>query len=232
MVPPSWLLVMWLLHLMALHHRSAGSGSPASTSRKLRLPPLRNVMIPTIASHVAAYCLSYLHADSEKNQIYVRERCLRPSGDQQAFTVMIVPGDIGAEVDRMAEYSMNWLPIINSRPSQRCWIRHVRLGGKGLGRGSAPPRAEDSARNRMAPRHIHKLNEILETSEECGVFAGPVRFKYGSRDLWVVPLQLVPLIVGLRTRADSPRLPSRGEGRTPLLLARWRNWPRGSSLNL
>ena len=40
----------------------------------------------------------------------------------------------------------------------------------------------------MAPDSIHKLNEILDTAEECGVFAGPVRFKHRSRDLLVVPL--------------------------------------------
>ena len=87
---------MWLLHLMALIHPSAGS-SPL----KIRVPPLREVTIPTTASHLAVYCLSDLHADSEKNQIYIRERCIRYREDHEAYTVMIVPGDIGAEVDRI-----------------------------------------------------------------------------------------------------------------------------------
>ena len=40
----------------------------------------------------------------------------------------------------------------------------------------------------MAPDSVHKLNEVQHTAEECGVFTGPVRFKYAGRDLWVVPL--------------------------------------------
>ena len=51
------------------------------------------------------------------------------------------------------------------------------------------PELRDAATNRMAPDSIHKLNEVLDTAEECGVFTGPVNFKYAGRDLWVVPLQ-------------------------------------------
>ena len=86
---------MWWLSLITFLPRSC------SSPLKIHLPSLREVFIPTTASHIAVYCLSDLHADSEKNQNYVRERCLRQSGDQQAYTVMIVPGDIGAEVDRI-----------------------------------------------------------------------------------------------------------------------------------
>ena len=87
---------MWFLHLLALLPKGT-SISPL----QLRAPPLREIAVPDFASHVAVYCLSDLHADSNKNQLYIREHCLRNPSDANAFTVLIVPGDIGAEVDRI-----------------------------------------------------------------------------------------------------------------------------------
>ena len=53
-----------------------------------------------------AYLFFYnsdIHADAEKNQVWVREKCVRSAEDvaSDTFTVFIVPGDIGSEVDRI-----------------------------------------------------------------------------------------------------------------------------------
>lgn len=52
---------------------------------------------------------SDIHADAEKNQVWVRERCLRSAEDVQndVFTVFIVPGDIGSEIDRIESVLVN-----------------------------------------------------------------------------------------------------------------------------
>ena len=52
---------------------------------------------------------SDIHADAEKNQIWVRERCQRSTEDVEndVFTVFIVPGDIGSEIDRIQSVLRN-----------------------------------------------------------------------------------------------------------------------------
>ena len=70
-------------------------------SKALQIPHLKQIRIPPQKNHLAVYCLSDIHADSEKNQVYVRERCTRKSSDSDTFTMIIIPGDIGAEVDRI-----------------------------------------------------------------------------------------------------------------------------------
>ena len=53
--------------------------------------------------HIIPIICSDIHADAEKNQVWVREKCVRSAEDvvSDAFTVFIVPGDIGSEVDRI-----------------------------------------------------------------------------------------------------------------------------------
>lgn len=52
---------------------------------------------------------SDIHADAEKNQVWVREKCVRSAEDEknEVFTVFIVPGDIGSEIDRIQSVLQN-----------------------------------------------------------------------------------------------------------------------------
>lgn len=54
-----------------------------------------------LQTRVKCYVLSDLHCDSEKNQIWVKENCIRLNSDIDVFTVLLLPGDIGSEIDRL-----------------------------------------------------------------------------------------------------------------------------------
>ena len=51
--------------------------------------------------HIKVYCISDLHADAEKNQSWVQQNLIRRSDDVNFFTILIIPGDIGSEMDKI-----------------------------------------------------------------------------------------------------------------------------------
>jgi len=51
--------------------------------------------------HIKVYCISDLHADAEKNQTWVQQNLIRRSDDMNCFTILIIPGDIGSEMDKI-----------------------------------------------------------------------------------------------------------------------------------
>jgi hypothetical protein len=65
--------------------------------RHLRYTSPERGLLPAVCA------CSDIHADSEKNQVWIRERCTRSEEDaaNDVFTIFIVPGDIGSEVDRI-----------------------------------------------------------------------------------------------------------------------------------
>ena len=133
----------------------------------------------SIASHqvytskpIRCYCLSDLHADAERNQKWVRENCKRYEQDKDYFTVMIIPGDIGAEVDRI----LSVLKVCTGAYNAVCYIPgNHEAWRKGILAGGSALHPENRAPNREANDSIVKLVEVLESAEELGVYVGPLK---------------------------------------------------------
>lgn len=131
----------------------------------------------TRKSSVKCYCLSDLHADTENNQKYVRDNCVKKEEDEDAFTVFIVPGDIGSEVDRIETVLKvlveNYDAVCYVPGNHEAWRRGTLSGGS----ATNPSLRADS---RMAPDSVAKLKEIIYVANRCGVYTGPLRVVPGA----------------------------------------------------
>jgi predicted phosphodiesterase len=123
---------------------------------------------------IKCYVLSDLHADAEKNQVWVRENCLRAPEDDNVFTVFILPGDVGSEIDRLESVfrvlTANYNAVIYCPGNHEAWRRGTASGGSAL-------TPELRADNRMAPDSVSKIVEVVECARNCGVHVGPLRLE-------------------------------------------------------
>ena len=135
--------------------------------------------IHTTNDRVKCYCVSDLHADTEKNQEWVRENCVRKVEDIDVFTVMILPGDIGSEIDRLesvfSTLTASYDAVVYVPGNHEAWRRGIAAGGS----ATAPA---ERAENRMATDSVAKLLEVMEKAKEAGVFVGPVRIQIDKPD--------------------------------------------------
>lgn len=142
--------------------------------------------VTTTKKSIKCYCLSDIHADSEKNQIWVRQHCKRAKEDSEVFTVFILPGDIGSEIDRigsvLSTLVANYDAVVYVPGNHEAWRRGTAAGGSAL-------RPEERADNRMAADSEVKLAEILDYAKELGVFVGPLKVSSeAGRSVLVMPL--------------------------------------------
>jgi len=52
---------------------------------------------------VRCYTISDLHADTETNQIWIKNHCQRTIHDIDYFTILLIPGDIGSEMIQVSK---------------------------------------------------------------------------------------------------------------------------------
>lgn len=128
---------------------------------------------------IKCYVLSDLHADAEKNQAWVRENCFRREEDSDVFTVFILPGDIGSEIDRLESVFRvlvaNYNAVVYTPGNHEAWRRGTAAGGSAT-------RPELRAENRMAADSVVKIVEVVECARACGVYVGPIRVEKSSGD--------------------------------------------------
>jgi len=135
---------------------------------------------------IRCYVLSDIHADSEKNQHWVREKCKRRPEDvaDDAFTIFIVPGDIGSEIDRIKTVLQNLVANYDAvcylPGNHEAWRKGTAAGGSAKDVTSDPSVARPE--NRMATDSVAKLVEVLQCAEECGCFVGPLRVELAAKD--------------------------------------------------
>lgn len=162
------------------------------------------MLLSYLLSAVPSYCIAFnlssdIHADSERNQIWVREHCLRRPEDTESdtFTVMIIPGDVGSDLDRITlvfSHLVTQYDLVCFVPgNHELWRRGTALSPN-LSDLSHDATAESSAKssggsNRMAPNSIAKMQEILLCAETQGVRIGPVKVNFAEkRNLLLQPL--------------------------------------------
>lgn len=136
--------------------------------------------VTTDKTRIKVYCISDLHADAEKNQIWVREKCTRKD-PIDVFTVMILPGDIGTEVDRIASVfdvlTANFDRVCFVPGNHELWRRGIAAGGS-----ATRPELREENNNRMAADSLEKMKEILTLARTKGVFVGPLRIQLGGKN--------------------------------------------------
>jgi predicted phosphodiesterase len=129
-----------------------------------------------ISSHerIKCYCVSDLHADSEKNQLWVKENCVRRDEDEGVFTVLILPGDVGSEIVRLEQVFKtvvaNYNAVVFVPGNHEAWRRGIAVGGS----ATIP---DERAEERMAIDSTVKLREVIQRAKLNGVFVGPLRIQ-------------------------------------------------------
>ena len=129
-----------------------------------------------ISSHerIKCYCVSDLHADSEKNQLWVKENCIRRDEDEGVFTVLILPGDVGSEIERLEQVFKtavaNYNAVVFVPGNHEAWRRGIAVGGS----ATIP---DERAEERMAIDSIVKLREVMQCAKLNGVYVGPLRIQ-------------------------------------------------------
>ena len=85
-------------------------------------------------SIIKTYSISDLHADSDKNMNWIKTFCQRKQEDLNVYTILLLPGDIGTEVDRLEEIfyflksQYNLVCYING--NHELWRRGTMIGNK------------------------------------------------------------------------------------------------------
>ena len=125
---------------------------------------------------IKCYVLSDLHADAEKNQVWVRENCKRVAEDADVFTVFILPGDIGSELDRLESVfrvlMANYNAVIYCPGNHEAWRRGTASGGS-----ATQPELRANNTTRLAVDSVQKIVEVVECARSCGVHVGPIRIQ-------------------------------------------------------
>ena len=167
----SWLLRILFLLAFPLTYLSLQLNPVKRTNRLLTV---EFTQVTSPLECIKCYCLSDLHADTEKNQLWVREKCIRKKEDINAFTVFLLPGDVGSELDRLESVfrhlTANYDAVVYVPGNHEAWRRGIAAGGS----ATRPEEREDST-NRMAENSIVKLQEVLDCARACGVHVGPLR---------------------------------------------------------
>ncbi len=149
--------------------------------------------------HIRVYACSDLHADTQRNQDWVRANCVRSAEEverkQDTYSVFVLPGDVGTELDRLSAIfeilTNNYDAVVYCIGNHECWRRGTASGGSSLS-----PEKRDSTTNRLAEDSVQKIVEVLQCAKSHGVYCGPVRIEStvscndkNPSSLVVVPLQ-------------------------------------------
>lgn len=159
---------------------------------------------------IKAYALSDLHADAEKNQQWVRANCLKTQEDidNNVFSVLIIPGDIGSEVDRIESV---FEAVVQSHDAvcyvpgnHEAWRRGTQLGSS---TSATQPELRTSTTTRMSADSCSKIKEVVDVARACGVYTGPLRITLDStKDLAIeaqVGVRIYPLYSWYHSSWDS-----------------------------
>jgi hypothetical protein len=148
--------------------------------------------IITPKKRIEAYCLSDLHADSIRNQDWVRNNCLPGPGRDKddIFTIIIVPGDIGTEIESLSTIfgilASNYDAVNYCVGNHEAWRRGTASGGS-----PSNPQARTPGTDRLAANSIDKIVEVLKCAKKRGVTVGPLRVKSEGKNsgVTIMPMQ-------------------------------------------
>lgn len=164
-------LIFYSLQFLLLSTRSF-CGGEKSINKLQSIFSVHFTEVFTSHKRIKCFCISDLHSDSEKNQLWVQGNCVRNVDDEGVFTVIILPGDVGSEIDsirRTFEFLTSCYDAVIFVPgNHEAWRCGIAAGGS----ATIP---DERADERLAPDSVVKLSKVLELAKSCGVFVGPLR---------------------------------------------------------
>jgi hypothetical protein len=110
---------------------------------------------------------SDIHADTERNRQWITEHCVRSVDDanNDVFTVFIVPGDIGSDLQHIVAVLntlvKNFDAVSYIPGNHEAWCRTGPSSSSGM-----PAEEADS---------VKKLAAVLQAAVHCGAYVGPLR---------------------------------------------------------
>lgn len=122
----------------------------------------QRVLVPADRSHVEVFCISDLHVDSSSNMKWMKEKCISRASPG-AFSVLIVPGDIGSGLSALEEafrFLCSQFDLVCYVPgNHEAWVHKKATTDVGSN--------EDSS-------SLGKLRSVLTIAQRCGAAVGPV----------------------------------------------------------
>jgi hypothetical protein len=170
-------MIKFVLFCFALHKFQYQSSkvmfSPAKRPFQTFGNELNKVSIETDKKTIAVWACSDMHADTQRNQDWVRSKC-SGTNDPDVFSVFILPGDIGTEIDRLSEIfdilTKNYDAVSYCIGNHEAWRRGTAAGGSPLSPEKRTPTTDREAKN-----SIEKLIEVVQCAKSKGVYVGPLR---------------------------------------------------------
>ena len=134
-----------------------------ATSLKSILAELTPSVVRTEKKRVQVYALSDLHADTKKNEDWVRGHCPAEPLDPTVFSVFILPGDAGTEIDRLAcvfeILTTNYDAVVYCVGNHESWRRGTASGGSSL---SPEKRTPETNRMLHLLQYSFKKKNVLD----------------------------------------------------------------------
>jgi len=115
------------------------------------------ITIETPMPFICVYNISDLHADPESNKRWVVNNC-KPISVDNTFNILIVPGDVASNIDRIRA-------VFNALVVQYDLVMFIPGNHEAW---CSPTSSKDYD-------SLHKLGEVLDCAEECGVEIRPVK---------------------------------------------------------
>lgn len=125
---------------------------------------------------IAVFVCSDLHADSQKNQDWVRNNCLGIE-DSNTFSVLILPGDIATEVSRLSTVfevlTSNYDAVCYCIGNHEAWRRGTKAGGSPLRPEDRTAETDRTAKDSLgillySSPTFHLLTTIMHQNRKTG----------------------------------------------------------------
>ena len=172
--------------------------SSTSEREKLSLPDIKVI---SVDKHIKTYCLSDLHADTTKKFNWICENCKRKANDINSYTILIMPGDVATEIERLEQIFITLLLEYDSIcyvvGNHELWRRGTAMGSSADATNNDPdtdPSPYTSSPNRMADNSIIKCQEILLLCSKLGINIGPIVYNYPSSPSSTSTVTVCPLM--------------------------------------
>lgn len=120
--------------------------------------------INTLRHDIQCYCVSDLHAENEKSQNWVKDHCEMSIRDPDIFSVLILPGDIGSEMDKLELI----FDMVANNYDAVCYVPGNHEVWKKRGKN-------------VANSSFCKLQEVLDLAKSYNIYIGPLRIKFKNK---------------------------------------------------
>jgi len=125
----------------------------------------------TTKEHILCFVISDLHVDSSSNMAWVKSKCGHRPINDDTFSILIVPGDVGSEIENIDQVfghlTKQYDAVCFTPGNHELWNR----GSKSLSTNS-----------------FQKFSEVISCALKHGVYTSPLKVKSPTKTVLVVPM--------------------------------------------